>query len=153
MRRTKLPEIVGHVEVARLLGIGHQSSWRLLGQGVLPEPDWRLMSGRGRPLWLLDTIEMWAVRVDRELTTRGISAVSAEQAPERPEIVGMAEIAGMAGVRKATVEQWRSPRGILPEPDWPDVAGGPIWLRSTVESWLRNTGRVDVGGDIPAATG
>lgn len=55
--------------------------------------------------------------------------------------VGLSEIAAMLGVRRDTVDQWRS-RGILPEPTWPSVGGRPAWRESVIRQWARETGRL-----------
>lgn len=50
------------------------------------------------------------------------------------DVVGIAEIAAMAGVPRATVRQWRA-RGQLPEP-CAELAMGPVWERAVIEAWV-----------------
>jgi len=56
-----------------------------------------------------------------------------------PALVGPREIARLLGVRPATVEQWRY-RRVLPAPEW-IVSSHPVWRRTTIEAWARDTGR------------
>lgn len=55
--------------------------------------------------------------------------------------VGMVEVAAKLGVRRQTVDMWHH-RDLLPEPDW-TVGGRPAWRWSTIETWARETGRLD----------
>ena len=55
-------------------------------------------------------------------------------------LLGVAEIGRLLGVKAATVSQWRQ-RGLLPPPDL-TVARADLWLRSTIEQWARETGRM-----------
>jgi len=59
---------------------------------------------------------------------------------DRPDIVGLAEIAERLGVQRRTVDRWRE-RGVLPDPTW-TVGGRPAWEWSTIEAWARATGRL-----------
>ena len=54
-------------------------------------------------------------------------------------IVSAHEIADRLEVKPETVHMWRY-RGIFPDPDW-ELAIGPIWRWSTVQSWAHATGR------------
>lgn len=54
--------------------------------------------------------------------------------------VGMAELADIFGVKRATVDQWGQ-RGILPQPDW-TVGGRPAWNEPKILEWGRETGRL-----------
>jgi len=55
------------------------------------------------------------------------------------DIVGVREIAGLLGVQEQTVRAWRY-RKLLPEPD-ATVSGIPVWRRSTILRWAKETGR------------
>lgn len=55
-------------------------------------------------------------------------------------LAGIAEIAELLDVQRATVDQWRR-RNILPPPDW-TISGRPIWHWSTVTAWASCTGRL-----------
>lgn len=55
------------------------------------------------------------------------------------DLLGLAEIAELLGIRRASVDQLRW-RGVLPEPD-AMVSGRPLWHRETIERWARETGR------------
>lgn len=62
--------------------------------------------------------------------------VEAEQPDGEINLVGQAEVAGMAGTKSSTVGVWMS-RGKLPEPV-ATLACGRVWLRSDIEAWLKN---------------
>jgi len=51
----------------------------------------------------------------------------------RMELVGLAEVAGIAKSSRGTVRMWRL-RGYLPPPIT-ELACGPIWERKTIEEW------------------
>ncbi|MGZ6836791.1 MAG: helix-turn-helix transcriptional regulator [Blastococcus sp.] len=53
--------------------------------------------------------------------------------------VGIPEIAARLGVKRATVDIWRT-RQLLPEPRW-TVGGRPAWNWPDVLEWARQTGR------------
>ena len=53
--------------------------------------------------------------------------------------VGLAEIATMLDVQRATVDQWRQ-RDLLPEPRWM-VGGRPAWTEEDIVQWAIATGR------------
>lgn len=55
------------------------------------------------------------------------------------DIVGVREIAALLGVKEQTVRTWRY-RKLLPEPD-ATVSGIPVWRRSTILRWAKETGR------------
>jgi len=52
-----------------------------------------------------------------------------------PALVGMSEIAELAGVPRNTVNVWLG-RGKLPPPA-ARLALGPIWLKSDITAWLK----------------
>ncbi len=58
------------------------------------------------------------------------------------EWLGLAEIAERLGVKRGTADVWRH-RGLLPEPE-ATIGGRPAWRWSTVETWARTTGRLEV---------
>ena len=49
------------------------------------------------------------------------------------QLVGIAEVAALAGLPRGTVRVWHS-RGKLPEPA-ARLAAGPVWERATIEAW------------------
>lgn len=53
--------------------------------------------------------------------------------------VGIAEIAERLGVKRPTVDIWRT-RGVLPDPRW-EVGGRPAWNWPDVLAWARATNR------------
>lgn len=55
------------------------------------------------------------------------------------ELLGPEELAGLLGVGRSTVRQWRH-RGHLPECDQV-ISGLPLWRRDTVWYWAVSTGR------------
>ena len=57
----------------------------------------------------------------------------------KAEMVGQNEIAELAGVALVTVRKWRQ-RHAFPAPV-SRLAIGPVWLRTDVEDWLKETGR------------
>lgn len=66
---------------------------------------------------------------------------------ERP--VGATEVAELLGVQRTTVEQWgQRPSSGFPAPEW-TVGGRPAWRQSTIMTWARETGRVDLGAEHP----
>ena len=48
------------------------------------------------------------------------------------DVLGVSEIAELAGVHEVTVWRWRQ-RGMTPDVV---LRSGPVWRRSTVETWL-----------------
>jgi len=75
-----------------------------------------------------------------------------------PEItsfpVGAAEIAERLGVRPQTVHAWRH-RKLMPPPRWA-VSGQPAWDWAEIETWARETGRLqarDVHRDLATLEG
>jgi Putative ATPase subunit of terminase (gpP-like) len=56
------------------------------------------------------------------------------------EIVGVAEIAELLGVRPNTVTSWRQ-RDQLPRPRW-SLKSGPVWRAADITSWYRTVKRV-----------
>ncbi len=57
----------------------------------------------------------------------------------RGRLLGISEVADMFGVRRDTVDKWRT-RDVLPEPD-ADLHAGPVWWETTLIRWARRTGR------------
>ncbi len=54
-------------------------------------------------------------------------------------IIDLHGIAALLDTPEATVRKWRT-RGLLPEPDYA-LRVGPIWWRSTIVAWAKETGR------------
>ena len=52
------------------------------------------------------------------------------------ELVGIKEIAEIAGLTKQAVANWRSRSSNFPEPI-AELAAGPVFRRSQIRSWLR----------------
>jgi len=52
-----------------------------------------------------------------------------------PELVGVAEIAALAGVPRNTAAVWMK-RGKLPKPVV-TLAMGPVWLKTDITAWLK----------------
>lgn len=61
------------------------------------------------------------------------------------DLVGISEVAEIAGMSRSTIRVWRV-RGHLPPPIT-ELACGPIWHRQAIREWLRDF-RPD--GDHPA---
>jgi hypothetical protein len=57
----------------------------------------------------------------------------------RLDVVGIAEVAVMLDINRATVRSWQL-RGHLPAPD-AELASGPIWRRSTITKWVAGAGK------------
>jgi hypothetical protein len=76
---------------------------------------------------------------DPELATAVAAAAAGQGHVVVVDPIGLADIADIAGVRAATVKQWRR-RGILPAPA-ATVASTPCWARAAVTTWLADTGR------------
>lgn len=57
----------------------------------------------------------------------------------REPVFDIEDVAELAGVKVATVHQWRY-RKRLPPPDV-TVSGQPAWYESTIRRWLEETGR------------
>jgi len=55
-------------------------------------------------------------------------------------IVDIAAIAQRLNVKTKTVHMWRY-RNLLPAPAY-DLAVGPVWDWSTIETWAEHTGRL-----------
>jgi predicted DNA-binding transcriptional regulator AlpA len=73
------------------------------------------------------------------------------------EPVGRQEIAALAGVTPAAVDNWRYGKDDFPVPTW--IIGGNLrlWKRGDVTEWLERTGRLepsstpaDTEGDTPS---
>ena len=56
-------------------------------------------------------------------------------APTHPAILGIPEIAELAGFPRSYVDTLRH-RGRLPEPAW-TIGGRPAWDRQVIEEWLK----------------
>lgn len=56
------------------------------------------------------------------------------------DLLGVAEIAALLGVKQRTVHQWRQ-RKLLPPRD-ATVSALPAWRRATIITWARQTGRI-----------
>lgn len=74
-----------------------------------------------------------------EHVRQGLEAVLADVAAT-PDLVGIGEIAELAGVKPDTVRAWRK-RKVLPEP-LQVVSGSPVWLLGDITRWLTETGRL-----------
>lgn len=61
--------------------------------------------------------------------------------------LGLAEIATLLGVKRNTVDQWRT-AGLLPAPDG-TVGGRPAWWPATIDEWASRTNRTKER-DVPA---
>lgn len=55
------------------------------------------------------------------------------------DLVGLAEIAEMAGVSRQAVTNWTARHGSFPEP-LAKLAAGPVWERANVAAWLETQG-------------
>lgn len=58
-------------------------------------------------------------------------------------VLGLIEIAELLGVNKRTPHAWYY-RGLMPEPDHPEINGGRAWDRAIVVEWAARTGRLPV---------
>ena len=56
------------------------------------------------------------------------------------KLVGSREAAHLIGVWPDSFSRLRR-QGKVPEPDW-QLHCGPVWLRTTIEQWARDTGRL-----------
>jgi hypothetical protein len=77
--------------------------------------------------------------------TVGVYVADAQTAAEamnvtHAEPMGVAEVAALLDVQAATVHRWQH-RGRTPTPDF-HISGNPAWWRPTIETWARETGRV-----------
>lgn len=57
------------------------------------------------------------------------------------DLVGIVEIAQRASVTRDAVHKWRERYPDFPTP-LADLAATPVWRWSTIETWLRATGRL-----------
>lgn len=57
------------------------------------------------------------------------------------DIVDLADIANMLGVKRSTPAQWQQ-RGLLPAPAG-HVSGCPYWERYVIAAWAAETGRME----------
>lgn len=58
------------------------------------------------------------------------------------EVLGLQEIASLLEVAKRTPHEWKN-RGVLPDPDYPGtVSGLAAWYRATILQWASETGRL-----------
>jgi chromosome partitioning protein len=53
------------------------------------------------------------------------------------ELVGVSEIAELAGVSRQAVSNWRSRSKNFPSP-LAELSSGPVWLKENIENWLKN---------------
>ncbi len=63
------------------------------------------------------------------------------------DLVGLAEIPGLLGVRANTVASWRQ-RGVLPEPAW-RLRSGPIWRVEDIQAWYEREKAASAGSVPP----
>jgi predicted DNA-binding transcriptional regulator AlpA len=67
------------------------------------------------------------------------------------DLVGASEVAAMFGVKLTTVYQWKSNRGVLPEPA-ALISGRDVWTKQQIRERAKVTGRkivADViGGEV-----
>jgi hypothetical protein len=56
-------------------------------------------------------------------------------------VLGRVEIAKLLRVETRTPHAWTT-RGLLPDPDFEQVNGGPAWNRATIVEWAVRTGRL-----------
>lgn len=61
---------------------------------------------------------------------------------DKDEILGLAEIAEMAGVTKQAVNNWRIRFESFPKPIQ-NLQSGPIWSREKIETWVKNFKRTE----------
>jgi hypothetical protein len=57
-------------------------------------------------------------------------------AAKAPDVVGIAEVARLAGVAKQTVSSWVSRGTTPPMPPHTLLRAGPVWNRTAVERWI-----------------
>jgi ParB family chromosome partitioning protein len=77
--------------------------------------------------------------------TVGVYVADAQAAAEAANVthaepLGVAEVAKLLDVQAATVHRWQH-RGRTPTPDF-HISGNPAWWRPTIETWARETGRL-----------
>lgn len=65
--------------------------------------------------------------------------------PTAPELMGVTEIVAATGIPKQTISSWAK-RGIAGLPPFADLAGGPVWRKRDIMSWLISTGRLAHSG-------
>lgn len=70
------------------------------------------------------------------MTTQPAATVSSDD-----PLIGHAEIAELAGVKRETTWEWRK-RDLLPPPTVALNKKRPLWRRSVILSWLEATGRI-----------
>jgi hypothetical protein len=68
------------------------------------------------------------------------------QMDEASDLVGLAEIPELLGVRANTVVSWRQ-RGVLPHPTW-RLKSGPIWRARDIQAWYERE-KTAPAGSIP----
>ena len=76
-----------------------------------------------------------AIRRELDEVAEHIERLAAAS-PDAIELVGLAEVAVLAGVGRGLVKSWRH-RGNMPEPV-AELACGTIWLKADIEEWLRS---------------
>ena len=52
-------------------------------------------------------------------------------------LLGIAEVAGLAGVTKQAVSNWRARYDHFPRPIQ-DLQSGPVWDREPIEAWVKS---------------
>ena len=60
-----------------------------------------------------------------------------------PDVVGIAEVARLANVSKTTVSSWVSRGTTPPLPPSTRLAGGHVWRREHIVTWLANRAPVE----------
>src|SRR5688572_30223903 len=56
---------------------------------------------------------------------------------EKPQLLGLSEIADFAGVSRQAVSNWRSRFDSFPRPVQ-NLQSGPVWDRESVEKWVKS---------------
>ncbi|MEZ0094101.1 hypothetical protein [Streptacidiphilus sp. EB129] len=148
MTQVRIPYLLGHAEIADLVGIERQTSAKWRADGTLPEPD---LVASGNPYWLLDTILTLA---GRQVTEESLHEYEAKlpdgyrvQTRELlPVIMGIQEVALALGTDQQTVSRWRHRKRIAAA----DLvlSRSPLWLLDTITADAAERGRSLVTAQI-----
>lgn len=130
--------------LARAEGVSHQIVSRATrDHGPYPAAEvvdaWADARRAGRTLAVIaDEYGVAPSVVRRETAKLGPFPMPGARLPEG--VLGVSAVAARAGVSSATAIRWRD-TGRLPDPDFVTARGRQLWLPTTIDAWLGESGR------------
>ncbi|MGV9303836.1 hypothetical protein ACWDLG_10735 [Nonomuraea sp. NPDC003727] len=144
MAAARVPYLLGHAEIASLLGVERQTSRKWRTDGTLPEPD---LVASGNPYWRLPTVLRLEGTGGRRITADRLEAYrrslphgyELQAGDELPPIVGIKEAGLILGRNAQTIARWRD-RGQIAPADLV-LSRSPLWLLDSLLADARTRGR------------